>query len=79
MKPPTIGGVEPAVRRHAGGDGDRHRQRQRDDRDRQAGDDIGAEIREAVAFAQDRDELWRDRVRQRSADAADAACLRVRL
>ncbi len=31
------GGVESAIRRHAGGDGDRHRQRQRDDRHRQAG------------------------------------------
>ena len=50
-------GVEPAVRRHARGDCDRHRQRQRDDGNRQAREHIGAEIREAVAFAPDGDEL----------------------
>ena len=37
------GGVEAAIRRHAGRDRDRHRQRQRDDRDGQPGDGVGAE------------------------------------
>ena len=45
-KPPTIGGVEPAVRRRAGGDGDRHRQRQGDDRDGEPGQGVGPELAE---------------------------------
>ena len=37
-------GIEPALRRHAGGDGDRHGQRQRDDRHRQPGEQVGPEL-----------------------------------
>ncbi|MET4067989.1 hypothetical protein ABID58_002784 [Bradyrhizobium sp. S3.2.6] len=50
--------VEPAIRCHAGGNRNRHRQRKRDDRDREARKHIGAEIREAIAFAPDGNELW---------------------
>ena len=50
-------GVETPVGRHAGGDRDRHRERQGHDGDGEPGDGVGAEIREPVALAQDRDEL----------------------
>ena len=59
-KPPTIGGVEPALRADAGGDRDRHRQRQGHDRDGEAGDGVGAQVLEAVALAQDGHELRRE-------------------
>ena len=51
------GRVEPAFRRRARGDGDRHGQRQRHDRDREARHGVGAEGRQAIAFAQHRHEL----------------------
>ena len=51
------GGIEPAIRRDAGGDGDRHGKRQGHDGDREARDDVGLESAESVALAQDRDEL----------------------
>ena len=41
------GGVEPAVRRHAGGDGDGHRERQGDDRDGQPRDGVGLQVARA--------------------------------
>ena len=54
------GGVEPALRTDAGRDRDRHRQRQCHDRDGEAGDRVGAQVLEAVALAQDGDELRRE-------------------
>ena len=54
--------VEPAVRRGPGGDRDRHRQRQGDDRDREPGDEVGAEILEPVTLAQHGDELGREQL-----------------
>ena len=59
------GGIETALGADAGCDRDRHRQRQRDDRDGQAGDRVGAQVLEAVALAQDGDELRREELGKR--------------
>ena len=47
------GGVEPLCRGRARGDGDGHRERQRHDGHGQPRDGVGAQLRHAVAFAQD--------------------------
>jgi hypothetical protein len=45
------GGVEAAIWRHARGDRDRHRQRQRDNRNGEACEYVGLEIRKAIPLA----------------------------
>ena len=52
--------VQAAVRRGAGGNRNRHGKRQRDDRDGEAGNRVGAQVGEAVAFAQHRYKLGRE-------------------
>jgi len=44
------GGIETVLRRHTAGDGQRHGQRNGDDADRDAGDQVAAEARNAIGF-----------------------------
>ncbi len=52
-------GVKPSIGRDAGRDRDCHGERQRDDRDREAGERVGAQIGKRVSFTQNGDELRR--------------------
>ena len=62
-KPGDDRGDQSLARAGAAGDAERHGQRQRDDRDGEAGDQVGAEVGPAIAFAQGGDQLRRERVR----------------
>ena len=58
---PTINPAA-AIGRHACRDRDRHRERQGHDCDRQPGDDVGPQVREAIALPQHRHKLGREQI-----------------